>query len=519
MNYILLRKIRIVVSLIFFISTSILFLDITNSLPSWVSKYVTFLQFIPSSIKFFTLFAVSTIGFIFIILLALSFGRIYCSSICPLGTLQDISSYLSKKIKRKKKFVYSKEKKWLRYSILTITIVSLFIGNLFLINILDPYSNFGRIISNLFNPLAILINNLLAFTLEKVNVYLLYPIEIKIAYWGLAGFPIIFLSIVLYLSYKHGRLYCNTICPVGTFLGFISKFAFLKLKIDKSSCEGCGVCARVCKSECIDKNNKEIDYSRCVVCFDCMTVCPSDSINYSVLSSIELFNEQPDNSRRKFISRISLFLAGFASSTLAQVKIIPKKLSEVAIKKNSFSSPPGSVSVEHFNNKCTACHLCISACPTKVLQPSLNEWGIFNILQPFMDYNTSFCNYDCNICSDVCPSGAILPQTSENKKLTQLGKAIFVKDNCVVATENTACGACSEHCPTKAVMMVDYENGLKIPEVTSKYCIGCGACEYACPVRPYKAIYVDGNLIHQKAEKKPIEKIDQKVDYKEEFPF
>jgi len=123
------------------------------------------------------------------------------------------------------------------------------------------------------------------------------------------------------------------------------------------------------------------------------------------------------------------------------------------------------------------------------------------------------------VCSEVCPTSAILPITGMRKKNIQIGQAIFVKENCIVETENTACGACSEHCPTKAVMMVDYKGNLKIPEVTNKYCVGCGACEYACPTKPYKAIYVDGNLVHQTAEKKPTEKLDQKIDYKEEFPF
>ena len=175
--------------------------------------------------------------------------------------------------------------------------------------------------------------------------------------------------------------------------------------------------------------------------------------------------------------------------------------------------------MDKFNNNCTACHLCVTACPTKVLQPSILEFGIFNIFQPFMDYKTSYCNYDCVVCGEVCPTSAIFPVTGVQKKNIQSGKAIFVKENCIVETENTACGACSEHCPTKAVMMVDYKGKLKIPEVTNKYCVGCGACEYACPTKPYKAIYVDGNFVHQKSEIRPTEKLDQKIDYKEEFPF
>ena len=136
-----------------------------------------------------------------------------------------------------------------------------------------------------------------------------------------------------------------------------------------------------------------------------------------------------------------------------------------------------------------------------------------------MDYKTSYCNYDCVACGEVCPTTAIISVTSAEKKNIQIGKAIFVKENCIVETENTACGACSEHCPTKAVMMVDYKGNLKIPEITNKYCVGCGACEHACPTKPYKAIYIEGNIVHQIAEIKPTKKLDQKINYKEEFPF
>jgi ferredoxin len=513
-----LRKIRIAVSLIFLVFTAVIFLDITNYLPAEYFSFITFFQFVPSVLKFLNLIIPSTIGFIIVLILVLLFGRVYCSSVCPLGTIQDITSHIARKNNRKKKFAYTEEYFWLRYLILAITIVLILFGNLILVNLLDPYSNTGRILSQLFNPLVTLINNLAAFTLEKFNIYLLYPVEIKSFYFLSALFPLIFLITVLYLSYKRGRLYCNTICPVGTLLGIVSKFTIFKLKIDESTCEGCGVCAKVCKSECIEPATKEIDFSRCVACYNCLDVCPSDSIEYQFISYKDV-QENPNESRRNFLSRTSLFFVGLTTTALTQIKIIPKKESKVEVKKNSVSSPPSSESIEHFTSNCTACHLCITACPTKVLQPSITEYGIFSIFQPFMDYKTSFCNYDCVACSEVCPTSAIMPITKEKKHNIQIGKANFVKENCIVETENTACGACSEHCPTKAVMMVDYKGNLKIPEVTNKYCVGCGACEYACPTKPYKAIYVDGNLVHEIAEKKPTEKIDQKIDYNEEFPF
>jgi polyferredoxin len=178
-----LRKIRIVFSIIFLLLIAVIFLDITNVLPSSIINYITFLQFIPSTLKFINLLVPTSIGFIIVLVLTLLFGRVYCSSICPLGTIQDLSSHTAKKINKKKKFTYTKEYFWLRYSILAVVIMFILFRNLFLVNLLDPYSNTGRIFAQIFNPLFMHLNNLAAFTLEKFNIYLIYPIEIKAFYF------------------------------------------------------------------------------------------------------------------------------------------------------------------------------------------------------------------------------------------------------------------------------------------------------------------------------------------------
>lgn len=139
-------------------------------------------------------------------------------------------------------------------------------------------------------------------------------------------------------------------------------------------------------------------------------------------------------------------------------------------------------------------------------------------MQPVFNYKYSYCNFECTVCAEVCPTGALQQISLQEKKTLQLGKAHFEKRNCIVETEGTDCGACSEHCPTKAVQMVPYKN-VRIPEVTDKYCIGCGACEYACPVKPYKAIYVEGNKIHAKAELNQNKDAKVKQAVPEEFPF
>jgi ferredoxin len=182
-------------------------------------------------------------------------------------------------------------------------------------------------------------------------------------------------------------------------------------------------------------------------------------------------------------------------------------------------SPPGSLGLAHFTSRCTACHLCVSACPTRILTPSLFEYGIDGIFLPRMDYAHGTCTYDCVLCGEVCPSGAILPLPLEEKKLTQIGKAKFIKDECIVVTKKTDCGACSEHCPTKAVRMVAYEQGLVIPELNNDLCIGCGSCEHPCPTTPYKAIYVDANPVHLRAKKPETRKLQPEPKAETEFPF
>lgn len=522
MNYSFLRKARIVVSLFFLIVTTFLFVDIYELTNPLITNKITFLQFVPSLLKFIATLSLSAFGFLIVFILTFLFGRIYCSTICPLGTFQDVINYFSKKIKKKKrnKNLFLNEIKWLRLTILSVVILTFIFGIALGINLFDPYSIYGRIAGNFFKPIIVAINNLISFSLEKLKIFWISTYSIKS--FNLYPFLISlsFLILIFVLAWKKGRLYCNTVCPVGTLLGYLSKFSLLKIRIKEEDCLSCGACARDCKANCIDSLNKKIDETRCVVCFDCLTSCPTDGITFSFSSKNEKQNIHLDDSKRNFFKKTSVYLlslTAFAAQVEKQIKIT--KPSKIPILKKNAVSPPGSKSLEYFNSKCTACHLCVSSCPTQVLQPSFLEYGFTGMLQPHLDNNAGFCNFECNICSEVCPTGAILPIKLEEKKLTQLGVAKFIKENCIVHTQKTDCGACSEHCPTKAVHMIPYEGTLVIPEVREKYCIGCGACEFACPVIPYKAIYVEGNEVHKRAEVNNELKIEQKIDLKEDFPF
>ena len=514
-----LKRIRVIISLIAFISISFLFIDPWNIIPSSVSVFIVSSQLIPTLLKIFNYSGTFLIALIIILGLTITFGRVYCSTLCPLGTLQDIIIYIKKKIKRNKIFQYTKPSYIFHYSIFIAAVIFTIGGSLTFLNLSEPFSNFGRIMTSTVEPIITIVNNLFAKVLSQFNSYALYTIPLRSIEIGVLISALLFLSLIVYMSYNYGRLFCNSLCPAGALLGIISRVSMFKIVIDKNSCNNCGACEKVCKANCIDSETKQLDFAACVGCFNCIKSCPMEGIVYSNKSRLrtkDFFEFDP--LRRKLFKEI---VAPAIGLTLTSFKLMDSTdvKSGYDVNKKKPICPPGSISVEHFSNLCTACHLCVSACPTQVLTPSLVEYGLNGIFQPRMDYSASYCNYDCNVCSQICPSGAIVPVDIESKKLIQIGKSVFVKEDCVVVTKKKDCAACSEHCPTKAVYMVPYEGNLKIPEQNNDLCIGCGACEHACPTTPRKAIYVVPNLIHQRAAKPKPGKQEKVFDSRQEFPF
>jgi len=521
MKQVHLKKIRVIVALVFFLLMIFMLLDFRKLLPELFYDSVTYLQFIPSLLKFISVLSLSFIGFIIILVLTIFFGRVYCSVLCPLGILQDLILWLRKKVKKKFRYKFSKPVDYLRYPFLALPVIGYLAGTVFFIGLLDPFSNFGRIISDLLQPVYIGLNNAGSWILTKMNIFILYPEEISFARLVTYIFPVFILILIVWMSLRQGRLYCNTICPVGTLLGLLSRISIFRIRFIESKCTQCGKCAFACKATCISIKNLSVDFSRCVGCYNCISVCPEDAIKYRAPKQRKGISPSTDPDRRKVVSAIGLLLLailGSRKSLKAQDVPHNKKPTEIEPEKHFAVTPPGSLGIKHFTSTCTACHLCISACPTKVLQPSFLEFGITGLMQPHMDYVTNYCNFDCIICSEVCPAGAILSLSAEAKKTVQIGQVSLILENYVVYTDHTACGSCSEHCPTQAVRMVPFIGELTIPEINPELCVGCGACEHACPTRPFRAIYVDGHYEHQVARKPEEEELEQPV-IEEDFPF
>ena len=516
----ILRKIRLAFAAIIFILITLLFLDITGALYNWFGLLAK-IQFLP---------AILSLNFIVIVVLAIAtliLGRVYCSVICPLGILQDIIAWFRFKLNKKARYHWSKEKKWLRYGIFVVFIFALIIGFQSFVAIVAPYSSYGRIVENLFSPIYILGNNLFALITEKAGSYTIYPKEVWLK--SLPTFiiaAITFIALII-LAWKGGRTYCNTICPVGTTLSFLARFSAFRPVIDRSKCKLCHKCEKDCKSSCIDLEHYKVDYSRCVTCFNCISSCKFDAMQYrfawgkSVDDNLNTTNESSkfrplksqtlskqdkagtDVSRRAFIVSSAIVLSSLAiGENKEKVKKTYAKISGKKVPERSIPiTPAGSWSVNSFYSHCTACQLCVIACPNNVLRPSSK---LSRIMQPEMSYERGFCKPDCVKCSELCPTGAIRRILPEEKKSIHIGMAEIEYSLCLAAEKGAKCGLCARNCPIEAISMIEKEitntsgnkKTVKIPMVNESKCIGCGACEFVCPSRPLSAIKVNGREIH-----------------------
>lgn len=569
------KKLRVVVALVIFCLISAKFFDVYSALPKAYTMHYNPIgtQFAPSLMKILAFGSLAMgAGFITFTILALIFGRAYCSFFCLFGILMDIirrvvifpaNSFLKKTKLGKfcaKNFVvqkYAKARNVMRTSFLFIAILSIMLGYGALFGIIDPYSLYGKIMGGIVHPAACLAVNGTSQVLYNFGIFSVRPVNgdptIPLAAFGVAIF---ILGTITTMTALRGRLYCNTICPVGSFLGFFANFSLFKISLDNNKCISCGMCERNCKTQCIDAKNKNVDFSRCVLCFNCAEKCPKNAVRYSLNPKVaKLFakKENKQESQNNFVSeKISRRkFPKLALGLSALFCIASKKESANTDKKSDatpftidgqrpdkrLTMPPGSRSMENFLENCTACQRCTAACKAHILKPSLGELGLSGFMQPFMDFSSGYCIHACHECSKACPTGAIKFIGGKEKRHTKIGTAIFRQELCVVETDGTDCAACAEHCPVSAIEMLPYgdeEDALFVPHVHSDVCIGCGACEFICPVQPHKAIVVQGVKTHKKAvvfdesmriykpeqkEKKKDKKEETKPASQNDFPF
>ena len=213
-----------------------------------------------------------------------------------------------------------------------------------------------------------------------------------------------------------------------------------------------------------------------------------------------------DTSRKRFLSTAFSALAAIPLSRARNnldgaAELMSGKQRPV---RKLYPLPFGAPSREKFFELCSACQLCVERCPSRVLRPARGEYGAEGVMRPVMDFEKGFCADGCTVCGEVCPTGAIVALTSDQREEAQVGVARFVSANCI-AYAGGDCRVCEERCELSALRLrPEYSSPLPAREgdthkrfpmrahIDSALCSGCGACENGCPATPFKAIIVEG---------------------------
>ena len=330
---------------------------------------------------------------------------------------------------------------------------------------------------------------------------------------------IVSLLVVGITAFLSGRAWCNTVCPVGTLLGIISRYSVFGVRFNESICTGCRKCERNCKAKCIDAKIRVIDYSRCVTCLNCTVTCTNGGMTYGIrrtktqpVTTDDTRQKACDASRRGFMTGVAVIAAASVAKAADKIteSVKPREekttdggYADVTPKNNPVPdqpiAPPGAISWKNFSTHCTACQLCVSACPNEVLKPSMS---LDTFMIPMMGYDLGYCRPECVRCSEVCPAGAIRKVSVAEKSDISIGIAHTYIHSCIAANGEAECGVCARHCPSAAITMMpvdpndESEEPRRRPVVDESRCIGCGACQNLCPVSPESAIRVEGRDVH-----------------------
>lgn len=435
-----------------------------------------------------------------VILLTVVFGRLWCGWICPLGTIIDIFSLKHLPGQRA-----SPSENWrkIKYGLLFAILTAALLGNLTLL-VFDPLTIFFRSLSAAIWPAvdhAVTNTETILFRVPALSAPVaaidswirpaVFPYE-PVYYRDTLLFAAVFLGVIA-LNLFAPRFWCRYLCPLGGFLGLISKIALFRRSVGRE-CKGCKLCTVVCPTGTIDpQKGYASDPGECTMCLDCLETCPRSLVNFSPSLPSPKWNEY-DPGRRDALLAIGGTVLGVA--LLGRNGLSRREPPHLLRPPGAREANPDVIAMTN----CIRCSECIRACPTGGLQLAVFDAGLESVLTPVLVPRMGCCDYSCNACGQVCPVQAIPPLSLEEKRLQVIGRAYIDQDRCIAWSDHRDCIVCEEMCPLpeKAIQLEEAQVWavdntrvtVKLPHVLRERCIGCGICEYKCPVNGEAAIRV-----------------------------
>jgi len=452
-----------------------------------------------------------------LLLLTLLLGRFFCGWVCPLGTLLDIfqrcvrplarrtqrrlGGFLhrgdaehSRKDGRDRSFALRSVRLFCsaRYFLLLLCLVGAACA-FQLVGFVDPFALLVRGLAfwadpRLFQSSDAVLTWAGQSAVDPVRQFFMkHLLPFRANTYHLAAVSAWLLAMLFLLEFPARRFWCRYLCPLGGLLGLAGRYALLR-RVPARVCKDCGTCARNCRMGALDAGSG-LAPQACNLCLDCVADCPRAIVKFTVPRA------QPavaalDLSRRGFLAAC---VAGAALPAVARAA----HLSGANPSDPGLLRPPGAGDEKRFLNLCVRCGLCMKVCPTNVLQPAVLESGVEGLFSPRLAprfvFEQTYCEFNCNLCGQVCPSGAIPRLSLEEKQKAPLGKAYFDHSRCLPWAKNTPCIRCEEVCPLpdkaikvqktfKTINERKEELEIQQPRVERDLCIGCGICEANCPL-------------------------------------
>jgi len=417
----------------------------------------------------------------------LLFGRAFCGWVCPFGTLHHAVGFYDRKLVPERG-VKTRGSRW-KFAIFLVFTGSSLLG-IQAAGLLDPISLLIRSLSLSVMPGVDFLLRLFldwgfrlpyrpvsdafdgTYTFLRAHFLSFFPARYEQA---LLLFSIFML--LLALNRYRTRFFCRFVCPLGGMLAILSRLSLLRLSMN-DRCTRCMRCRDVCAGGANPHVEGHWSPSECVTCFNCSAECPEGALEWHFAFSRGT-RDRLDLNRRAVLSGLSLGAAAACVMRTSPAAAMPSPL---------LVRPPGSQPEAGFLSRCIRCGECMKVCITGGLQPTLLTAGIEGIWTPYLVSRIGYCEYNCTLCGQVCPTEAIRKLSVPDKQKTVIGLAFVDPSRCIPFAQGTPCIVCEEHCPTpkKAIVFEDRPGKggtpVQVPVVVQDLCIGCGICEYKCPV-------------------------------------